>query len=141
MREAERQIEALGRELPAVARLRSVPGIGRLTATALVASIGDIQRFSSGRRFASSLGLTPREWSSGQLRTLGHISKRGDPYLRMLLTHGARAVLWAAKKTQYPDRLRAWALRVEQRRGHNVAATALANKLARFAWAGAETRL
>ena len=69
-------------------------------------------------------------------RRLGAISKRGDPYLRMLLIHGARAVLWHAKKTTARgDRLRRWALEREQARGHNKAAVALANKLARIVWA------
>jgi len=81
------------------------------------------------------LGLVPREHSSGSSRHLGAITKRGDPYLRTLLTHGARAVLWAAKHDKNPDALRRWALALQKRRGHNRAAIALANKLARIAWA------
>jgi transposase len=131
----ERQIEAVARETPVVPALRSVPGIGLLTATALVAVVGDIARFPSGRHFASFLGLTPREDSTGLRRRLGAISKRGDCYLRMLLIHGARAVLCHAKKADTHDRLRAWALEREQRRGHNKAAVALANKMARIVWA------
>ncbi len=77
----------------------------------------------------------PRERSSGKTRLLGAISKRGDPYLRMLLIHGARAVLWRAREKNDPGRLRAWALAVEMKRGHNKAAVALANKLARIVWA------
>jgi transposase len=112
--------------------LRTIPGIGLLTATALVASVGDVERFRSGRHLASYLGLTPRESSSGLRRRLGRISKRGDPYLRSLLIHGARSVLCHAKKAKRePDRLRAWALERERARGHNKAAVALANKLAR----------
>ncbi|MGH2360488.1 MAG: transposase, partial [bacterium] len=84
---------------------------------------------------ASSLGLVPREHSSGSSRRLGAITKRGDSYLRTLLTHGARAVLWAAKHDKNPDALRRWALNLQARRGHNRAAIALANKLARIAWA------
>ena len=80
-------------------------------------------------------GLTPREHSSGGRRSLGRISKRGDAYLRMLLIHGARAVLWAAKSKSDPDRFRTWALDVQERRGHNKAATAVANKIARIVWA------
>jgi len=87
------------------------------------------------RHFASYLGLTPREHSSGMRRRLGSISKRGDVYLRTLLIHGARAVLRSAKQRERSDRLRAWALHVESRRGHNKAAVALANKIARIAWA------
>jgi transposase len=133
--EVEKQLEALAKQLPVVARLRSVPGIGLLTATALYAFVGDISRFPSGRHLASFLGLTPREYSSGLRRRLGRISKRGDAYLRMLLIHGARAILWHAKRMKQKDRLRAWALRLERKLGHNKAAVALANKLARIAWA------
>src|SRR5437773_234841 len=135
VRLVEHQLEALADQTPAVARLRSIPGVGLITATALVAFVGDVQRFPSGRHFASYLGLTPREHSSGLIRRLGSISKRGDVYLRMLLTHGARAVIWKAKSRRDPDRLRAWALRVQRLRGHNKAAIALANKLARIVWA------
>lgn len=135
VRGTERQMKALGRETPTVANLLTVPGIGILTATALVAFVGDVQRFPTGRHFASYLGLTPRESSSGLRRRLGAISKRGDSYLRMLLTHGARATICHAKKRASPDRLRAWALLLEHRRGHNKATIALANKMARIAWA------
>jgi transposase len=131
----ERQLTALADQTPAVARLRSVPGVGLITATALVAFVGDVQRFPSGRHFASYLGLTPREHSSGLIRRLGAISKRGDVYLRMLLTHGARSVLWNARSKRQPDRLRAWALEIQSHRGHNKAAIAVANKLARIVWA------
>jgi transposase len=137
VRSVERQLEAVAAQLPVAGLLRSIPGIGVLTATGLVAAIGDVQRFPSGRHFASYLGLTPRERSTGHRRRLGAISKRGDVYLRMLLIHGARAVLCHAKtKTApAPDRLRTWALELERLRGHNKAAVALANKLARIAWA------
>ena len=130
----EGQLEALAKQTPTVARLRSVPGIGLLTATALVAFVGDVSRFPSARHLASYLGLTPREYSSGSRRRLGRISKRGDHYLRTLLIHGARATLWHAKHMKRPDRLRAWALRLEKASGHNKAAVALANKLARLAF-------
>lgn len=134
LRLVEAQLQALADQIPVVARLRSVPGVGLITATALVALVGDIQRFPSARHFASYLGLTPRERSSGLIRRLGSISKRGDVYLRMLLLHGARAVLWSAAKHR-TDRLRAWALHLQTLRGHNKAAVALANKLARIVWA------
>ena len=91
--EVEAQLEALAKQVPVVARLRSVPGIGLLTATALYAFIGDAARFPSGRHMASFVGLTPREYSSGLRRRLGRISKRGDTYLRMPLIHGARSIL------------------------------------------------
>jgi transposase len=131
----ERQLDAVARQLPDVVLLQTVPGIGLITATALVASVGDIQRFGSGRRFASYLGLTPKEDSTGLRRRLGAMSKQGDGYLRMLLIHGARSVLWHAKAAAAPSALQRWAVRTEQRRGHNVAAVAVANKLARIIWA------
>ena len=131
----EKQLKALLRQTPAIAELKGIPGIGLLTATALFGFVGDAKRFDSGRRFASYLGLTPRENSSGLRRRLGSISKKGDTYLRMLLIHGARSVLVRAPLAKNPSRVALWALRVLQRRGHNVAAVALANKLARIAWA------
>lgn len=135
LREVERQIDSLATVTPAVAALRTIPGVGLLTSTALVAFVGDARRFPSARHFASYLGLTPRESSSGLRRRLGAISKRGDPYLRMLLIHGARSVLAHAKRAAHPGRLQHWALGIEQRCGHNPAAVALANKLARIVWA------
>jgi transposase len=136
IRAVERQLESLASESALVARLRTIPGVGLLTATALVAFVGDVGRFPSGRHLASYLGLTPRESSSGLQRRLGRISKRGDPYLRMLLIHGARSILCHAKKAKRPpDRLRAWGLARERACGHNKAAVALANKLARIVWA------
>ena len=133
--DVEAQLEAIARQIPVVARLRSVPGIGLLSATALYAFIGDPSRFPSGRHMASFVGLTPREYSSGLRRRLGRISKLGDAYLRMLLIHGARSVLWHAKRMKNRDRLRSWALSLERKLGHNKAAAALANKLARITWA------
>lgn len=133
-RTVERQLAAIAEETPLVARLQTIPGVGLLTATALVAFVGDVQRFPSGRHFASYLGLTPRESSSGLHRRLGAISKRGDSYLRMLLIHGARSILCHAQRSASPGRLQVWALRLQQRQGHNKAAVALANKLARIVW-------
>ena len=137
LRAIEHQLESVASENVVVRQLRTIPGIGLLTATALVATVGDVARFPSGRHFASYLGLTPREASTALRRRLGAISKRGDTYVRMLLIHGARSVLCHAKtKTAPPpDRLRAWALQVERLRGHNKTAVALANKLARIVWA------
>jgi transposase len=131
----EKQLKALAADTPVVERLRSIPGIGLLTSTALVAFVGHAERFATSRHFASFLGLTPREHSSGLKRRLGRISKCGDVYLRSLLIHGARSVLFAAKRSKQPDRLRAWSLQVEHHRGHNKAAVALANKMARIVWA------
>jgi len=124
---------------PVVVRLRGIPGIGLLTSTALVGTVGHIHAFRRARQFASWLGLTPREHSSGPRRRLGGISKRGDVYLRCLLTHGARAVLLAAHRRTaqaHPlTRLQQWALSLQQRRGHNKATIAVANKLGRIVWA------
>ena len=128
------ELEVLAEQTPAVVWLLTIPGIGLITATALVAFIGDIRRFPSGRHLASYLGLTPREFSSGLKRRLGRISKRGDGYLRTLLIHGARSVLIHARKQQ-PDRLRSWANDLAKTRVHNKAAVAVANKLARIVWA------
>ena len=134
IKQTETQLEATARQVPAVALVRTVPGIGPLTSTALVAFLGNIQRFPSGRHLASYLGLTPKEFSSGLKRRLGRISKRGDGYLRTLLIHGARSVLLHARKSQ-PDRLRVWAHKLDKTHVHNKAAVAVANKMARILWA------
>jgi len=133
--ECEKQLERVGRQTVGVERVRSVPGIGPLASTAMAATVVDPKRFASGRRMAAHIGLVPRETSSGHQRRLGPITKRGDPYLRTLLIHGARSVLLAAKRNKQNDRLRTWALDVEKRQGHNKAAVALANKMVRIAWA------
>ena len=132
--EVRTQLAALATQMPDVQLLLTVPGVGILTATAMVACVGDIHRFRSGRHFAAWLGLTPREHSSGATRRLGRITKQGDTYLRMLLIHGARSALQAGARTQSPDDLRTWARTVATRRTHNIATVALANKLARVAW-------
>jgi transposase len=132
--EITNRIEGVGAGMPDVEFLRSVPGIGVLTATALVAFVGDVDRFRSPRHFASFLGLTPRENSSGLRRRMGRISKRGNTYLRMLLIHGARSALLAAHRVEQPDTLQIWVLGVELRTGHNKATVALANRLARIVW-------
>ncbi len=99
----ERELAALAQQVPHVAHLCTIPGIGLLNATALVACVGDVRRFPSGRHLASYLGLTPREHSSGNRRQLGAISKQGDRYLRTLLMHGARAVLSHSGNPQKTD--------------------------------------
>jgi transposase len=134
VKKVEAQLKALSKQLPAIAHLLSIPGIGLLTATALVAFLGDVRRFPSGRHLASYLGLTPREFSSGSKRYLGRISKRGDGYLRTLLIHGARSVLHHAQ-THKEDRLRSWAMNLEKTHPRNKAAVAIANKMARLVWA------
>lgn len=130
----DQQLALCATQLPDVERLRTIPGVGLIIATALVASVGDIRRFPSGRRFASYLGLVPREHSSGQTRRLGRISKRGDRYLRTLLIHGARSRLWAARRRPGTDPLGDWACALAEAKGHNRAVVALANRLARQVW-------
>jgi transposase len=130
----ERQLQALSQDVPLVQYLLTIPGIGLITATALVAFVGDFRRFPRARSFANYLGLTPREDTSAFRRHLGPISKRGDEYLRRLLVHGARTVLQWAGSAQHPTPLQQWMLRVKEARGYNIATVALANKLARFAW-------
>jgi transposase len=136
----DQQLARVAREHPVAHRLQQIPGVGVLTSTALVAAVSHIHAFHRGRQFASWLGLTPRESSTGGRRYLGRISKRGDVYLRCLLTHGARAVLLAAQRTVRLTPARAtgfqrWAVALAARRGHNKAAIAVANKLARQIWA------
>lgn len=136
----ERELTALAKLSPACTTLLSVPGVGLLTATAMVAATsGSVAHFKDARHFASWFGLTPKEHSSGSTRKLGRISKRGDRYLRMLLTHGARSILRAAcvanAAGKQIDGLRQWALGVQDRTNHNKATCALANKLARICYA------
>lgn len=146
VRAIEVRIAALDRRLaefaqhdPQSQRHLQATGVGILTATAISASVGPLGRFRTGRHFASWIGITPREHSSGSHRRLGRISKRGDVYLRMLLIHGARAGLRSAKLKQGREApltlVERWALQVQERHGHNKAAVALANKMARRLWA------
>jgi len=101
----ERQLAEIARRSEVCNRLYTIPGVGLMTATAMVGGVGDIHTFRNARCFASWLGLTPREHSSGTKRRLGSISKRGDGYLRMLLVFGARAVLWSANSAKRAGRL------------------------------------
>jgi len=130
----EEELERLSKDDHRVKICRSVPGVGPLTSTAIVAFVGDVQRFASGRHFASYLGLTPRVRASGTRSHQGRISKRGDRYLRCLLVHGARTILQHAEKRQKTDRLHAWAVRSKDRLSYGKAVVALANKLARILW-------
>jgi transposase len=110
-------------------RIADIPGVGLLTATATVATMGHAKAFKSGREFAAWLGLVPRQTGTGgRIRLMG-ISKRGDTYLRTLLIHGARSVLTNSKEP--PE----WATNLAKRRPQNVAVVALANKMARTIWA------
>lgn len=140
MAQLERELAEIARQTPACRLLMSIPGIGLLTATALVAAVGsDVSHFKDARHFSSWFGLVPREHSSGSSRRLGRITKTGDRYLRTLLTHGARSVLLAAARSRKCGRVSSpmhrWALDVQQRSNHNKATCALANKLARICFA------
>ena len=134
VRDWERQIVAWHRENPLSCRLEKIPGIGPITASAFVASIGDARTFKSGRQVAAWLGLVRRQASSGSKTRLLGISKRGDRYLRSLLILGSRSVL--RRLECHPgQRTNAWLARLAARRHPNVVAVALANKLARIMWA------
>jgi len=131
--ELEVQIQLWHRKSDASRKLTAIPGIGPITASALVASVGDARSFDNGRQMAAWMGLVPRQHSSGGKPTLLGISKRGDTYLRTLLIHGARSVVRVAeRKVAAGD---SWIKRLLGRRNPNIAAVALANKNARTVWA------
>jgi len=136
LKDIARRIDQLEAELAArqsqsdqATKLREVPGIGLLGATALAATLGDGSGWKSGREFSASLGIVPAHSGTGGKARVGHLSKRGDPYLRTLLIHGARAVITHAKDKPL------WLEQLLARRPLNVAVVALANKMARTAWA------
>jgi transposase len=129
----DEQLTAMGQAHPECQRLQTIPGIGPISATALIAAIGDATQFKNGRQLAAWLGLVPREHSTGGKPRLLGISKRGDVYLRTLLVHGARATLrWADTKSDHRSQ---WLRALIARRGKHRAAVALANKNARIVWA------
>lgn len=131
--EYQRRLQHAAQAYEGCRTLLEVPGIGVLGATALVAQVGNARHMRNGRELAAREGLVPRHSGTGGKLRLGHISKRGDGYIRTLFIHGARAVLRHAP--QKTDRLSRWATEVQRRRGPNVAAVAVANKLARISWA------
>ena len=131
--DADRRILAWHRASEVSQRLDDIPGIGPLIATALVASVPDPHAFKSGRDLAAWIGLTPRQNSTGGKERLGHISKAGNRYLRMLLVAGALSVIRRAKQAGYSRR--PWLTKLLERRSTKIAAIALANKNARTAWA------
>jgi transposase len=128
----EKRIHAWHRASEESRRLEEIPGIGPIVATALVAEVGDWKAFASGRSLAAWIGLVPRQHSTGGKERLGRISKQGNRYLRWLLVVGAMAVIRYAR--QHGTK-RAWLARLMDRRPIKVAAVALANKIARMAWA------
>jgi transposase len=131
--ELDHDIKVIAKSDPMAQRLQQLRGIGPLVATALIATVGNGDQFSKGRQMAASLGLTPRQFSSGGKARLLGISKRGDAYLRSILIHGARSTIAHAKHKD--DRLSVWMTALAKRRHPNVAAVALANKTVRMAWA------
>jgi transposase len=147
IRDVETRLEALDDELAqqlatdeVAIRLQTIPGVGVITASALLASVPHIHQFRRGRHFASWLGLTPREYASGHQIWRSRISKRGDVYLRTLLIHGARSVLAQAQTRARVGRValsarQRWVLTLAARRGFNKATVAYANHLARIIWA------
>ena len=130
--EIDKRIHAWHRASEACRRLEQIPGIGPIVATALVAEVGDWKAFSSGRSLAAWIGLVPKQHSTGGKERLGRITKQGNRYLRWLLVAGAMAVIRYAQKH---GTKRVWLIRLMGRRPVKVAGVALANKIARIAWA------
>jgi transposase len=131
--EHEERLKAAAKEDDRIKRLLAIEGIGPISASALVAAVGDATQFANGRDMAAWLGLVPSQHSSGGKERLGHISKRGDTYLRTLLIHGARSVINHCEGKE--DRRSQWVNQLSKRRNRNIATVALANKNARIAWA------
>jgi len=129
----EKRMRLEARKDPRVMLLRTIPGIGPITASAIVATAGDGQQFRNGREFAAWLGLTPLNRSSGGKERLGRISKMGDRYVRRLLVAGMTSRLRQVKV--YPDRVDPWAIALLERKSARLATVAMANKTARIVWA------
>lgn len=127
------KLEKLSSQSELCRRLTQMPGVGALSATAMLAAVGDAKVFKNGRQMAAWLGLVPRQYSSGGKSLLLGISKRGDRYVRTLLIHGARSVLWRLNKEDSPQNK--WLSALVERRGNNKACVALANRNARVIWA------
>ena len=133
--ELDRKVEQMAQANEQAKLLMTIPGIGPMTATALLSAMGDPGVFRNGREFSAWLGLVPRQHSTGGKERLLGISKRGDRYLRCLLVHGARAVVRARSRKEQTDARSRWLKRLLDRRHQNVATVALANRMARTAWA------
>lgn len=133
----EASLNKLSKNNPDAQRLMTIPGVGMITATAIVGKVGDVSAFENGRQLAAWLGLVPRQYSTGGKVHLGPISKRGDRTIRSLLVHGARSVLRAIKlrKEETLSPSLKWLKSVAERRGHNKGIVAFANKMARVIWA------
>lgn len=130
----DKRIQALAKASEQARQLMSLPGIGPINATLLISHIGDPARFPNGRQFSASLGLVPRQYSSGGHVRLKGITKRGNGDVRRQLVHGARAALRQFQRQEHPDRLARWACALASRVGQRKAIVALANKLARICW-------
>ena len=126
-------LKQIASENEACRRLLAIPGVGSITATAVIAAIGNGAAFTKGRQFAAWLGMVPSERSTGGKQKLPGISKRGNCYLRRLFMHGARAVLQQSAKQS--SALQAWLEQLTSRTHPNIVAVALANQLARMTWA------
>ena len=133
IRAFDKEIDAIFKGSEACQRIAKISGVGPKTATAMIAAIGNGSDFKNGRHLAAWLGLVPRQHSSGDRRVMMGISKRGSQHLRTLLVHGARAVVRTA--TRKSDARNNWVNELRQRRGHNRATVAVANKNARVIWA------
>ncbi len=133
LREHDRRIDAMQRSDDMARRLATIPGIGPVGATALAAAVGDPHQFRSGRQFAAWLGLTPRQKSSGGKERLERITKMGDKYLRQLLVIGATSMIRRAKDR--PDVVDPRLVALLARKPAKLASVAMANKMARIAWA------
>ncbi len=127
------QLKQISQQDDSIRRLQTIPGFGQVVSSAFAVAIGNGSGFQRGRDVSASIGLVPRQHSTGGKNTLLGISKRGDKYLRSLLIHGARAVVSRAKNKD--DRLSQWINRIRERRGFNKAVVAYANKMARMGWA------
>lgn len=135
----EKQLKRIVKDDPVIQQFMQIGGIGLLSATAMRASVQSPAQFKNGRQLSAWIGITPKEYSSGNQRYLGRISKRGDKYLRTLLIHGARSAMARIKIMQRNQQklngVQQWAAQLEQRVGHNKATVALANKMVRILWA------
>ena len=131
--EMNKTIKQLAKDNEDCVRLEQLRGIGPMTSTTMIATVGDARQYHKSRQMAAGIGITPRQHSSGDKHRLLGISKRGDVYLRMLMIHGARSVVARAKHKDDP--LSRWVTEIAKRRHPNVAAVAFANKNARMAWA------
>jgi transposase len=129
----DERIDAHGRDNPEVRQAATLIGVGPVTASAAVATVGDFKQFKSGAQFGAWIGLTPRQRSSGGKNNLGGITKRGDTYLRTLLIQGAKSAVMTAERRQ--DKISSWVLALRERSGWQKAVVALANKNARILWA------